>query len=615
MKEKDKQKVGFFKKLKQLKHFYLLLIIVISLAIFGLYFSYALFTVSVEKKGVLNVVTGNLYSYISSDKLDDNYRITVPADSSEIIDLAVENINSIPAKLNLYYKFVSGATDDVEVGYSLQGDTPPGATGTLFDEYGASSYTKNYRVVITNHSTSSTTIEFGSKVGLSSGTLTLASGEKTLTLVLDGSKANAPVLSGDMIPVVYQNNKWVKADTNNWYNYETQQWANAVTGKDYATRQKYLNAEPGTEVLMSDITTMWVWIPKFEYRIQGSYGLGGTSMQSPGEIEINFVSKETLDASDGFILHPAFCWGDTCNTNRAENKELAGIWVGKFETSPNEDSNCYKQSSTTNCNSYTLNVMPRIVPNAPSWRNVNVYVMNRVVNNEMNGSYGYSSYGFNGGYNVHVMKNSEWGAMAYLSQSKYGTYGGNNTIGNEICKNNSSSYYTGRSNGGNGNTSTSARGSYSYDGRSCTTNACNTESITALQYSTCSSTTGNISGIYDVVGGSSEMMMMNYNTTTSTYPSAMTSPGQSLFSTSEYPTNRYIDYIYSNNTSCGNKGNCFGHALVETHGWYEERTSGYTPSSSSYPWLAREGNTIFSFDVESGTPMSYLSFRLVLNME
>ena len=36
--------------------------------------------------------------------------------------------------------------------------------------------------------------------------------------------ANAPVLSSGMIPVIYDENNWIKADSrnidNNWYNYE-----------------------------------------------------------------------------------------------------------------------------------------------------------------------------------------------------------------------------------------------------------------------------------------------------------------------------------------------------------------------------------------------------------
>ena len=54
---------------------------------------------------------------------------------------------------------------------------------------------------------------------------------------------------------------------------------------------------------------MFVYIPRYEYKIEGTYGKGGTSKTSPGEIEVNFISKETTTARDGYILHPAFTFG------------------------------------------------------------------------------------------------------------------------------------------------------------------------------------------------------------------------------------------------------------------------------------------------------------------
>ena len=50
---------------------------------------------------------------------------------------------------------------------------------------------------------------------------------------------------------------------------------------------------------------------------------------------------------------------------------------------------------------------------------------------------------------THAMKNMEWGAVAYLSQSKYGKYGNSSFAGDnkEIYQNKSSEYITGMSNG------------------------------------------------------------------------------------------------------------------------------------------------------------------------
>ena len=111
---------------------------------------------------------------------------------------------------------------------------------------------------------------------------------------------------------------------------------------------------------------------------------------------------------------------------------VAGIWVGKFETSSNIDSICYTSNSDANC--ISSNVSPRIVPNVQSLRYQNV-------SNQFTTSQKFSASGNIYGLshtstNAHMMKNSEWGAVAYLSHSKYG-------INSEIRINNNSKYFTG----------------------------------------------------------------------------------------------------------------------------------------------------------------------------
>ena len=146
---------------------------------------------------------------------------------------------------------------------------------------------------------------------------------------LDTSGANAPVLASNMIPVYYDetNDTWKKADTSNtnknnpWYSYNSTgeykgMWANAVTVKD-TNRQIYLNANPGTEIPMTDITTMWVWIPRFN--AVGNYETynGTNDRLNPGAFDITYtkLNETSLDA---------FTFGD---------KELSGFWYGKFEIS------------------------------------------------------------------------------------------------------------------------------------------------------------------------------------------------------------------------------------------------------------------------------------------
>lgn len=53
-------------------------------------------------------------------------------------------------------------------------------------------------------------------------------------------------------------------------------------------------------------------------------------------------------------------------------------------------------------------------------------------------------YGFSTAMNSHAMRNDEWGAVAYLSQSAYGKLGNVNFIGadKEIYQNKSNSFIT-----------------------------------------------------------------------------------------------------------------------------------------------------------------------------
>ncbi|MEG2283487.1 MAG: hypothetical protein RSB99_02540, partial [Bacilli bacterium] len=89
-------------------------------------------------------------------------------------------------------------------------------------------------------------------------------------------KDNTPEMLEGMIPVTYNGSNWVKADTTTkWYDYETQMWANAVTVTGN-NRSSLINSAPGTVISTNNINTMWVWIPKYEYKIEGQFGKGGT---------------------------------------------------------------------------------------------------------------------------------------------------------------------------------------------------------------------------------------------------------------------------------------------------------------------------------------------------
>ena len=119
-----------------------------------------------------------------------------------------------------------------------------------------------------------------------------------LEMIANNSIANIPNLKEGMIPVKWDTsrNTWVVADKNNtgndWYDYSTssKKWANVVTVKencsDGKTRIDYLSAGVGTPIPEDDITTMFVWIPRYSYYVKSGYH---TNANGTGEFEIKFL--------------------------------------------------------------------------------------------------------------------------------------------------------------------------------------------------------------------------------------------------------------------------------------------------------------------------------------
>ncbi len=408
---------------------------------------------------------------------------------------------------------------------------------------------------------------------------------------------NAPELDDGMIAVTYNGSNWVKADesTNYWYNYNNGQWANAVTVSS-STRDNYLSASTGTVINMNDIETMWVWIPRYSYTI-GSvdgtnyYGKQGEYLDStptqvlPGEIDIKFVDVDTKDrgtakyivsngiSNNSWYTPDAFTFGSV---------ELSGIWVGKFETSSSNPSADSGGGNTTD-----LDAM--IKPNVTSWRNINVsnaFTVSQKMNDDGN------RYGIESTTDTHMMKNSEWGAVAYLSQSKYGKLGNTNYSGTnkEIYQNKSDQYITGCSYGAPSSNNNDYGCQYQYNVNINGTGA---------------STTGNIYGIYDMSGGANDYVMGNYNDVV----------GDSSFSEPLSIEVKYYNKYTSDdlNVAC-NGSACISQGLSETTGWYNDAQ---TMVKDLNPWMARGSEYNYDggiFTVTATNPGSAgrgHSFRLV----
>ena len=308
-----------------------------------------------------------------------------------------------------------------------------------------------------------------------------------------------------------------------WYDYDAKKWANAQT-------------EDGS---------MWVWIPRFAYRVNKSTQtfdvvfLEGTTDYyyengERKEAKRQKTENETIDTTTGYTVHPAFTNESSINyANGGWDKELTGIWVSKFEAGYASGNNSatvaessvkYTQASVValegwttarnyfdgeywekNGDSYQFKngVAPSI--KYPTFQGL-TYSMNYINQNDAfnvskklteNGNiYGLSS----NSTDSHLIKNSEWGAVAYLSQSKYGLNGANIYINNVNLNNTIQSVYavTGCA-GATENASAVATTITELNNR--TTSGVY---VWTQKSGTKASTTGTIYGIYDMSGGTWE---------------------------------------------------------------------------------------------------------------
>ena len=462
-------------------------------------------------------------------------------------------------------------------------------------------------------------------------------------LNLDKSGVNEPVIAEGMIPVYYDSNDdvWRKADQSNisekykWYDYDNKMWANSVTVSG-DNRSKYLSASVGTEISMDDILTMQVWIPRYKYKVW-NYNSDGSKTSSPQKIEIVFengtnstgdiVCSDSISGTDGkasetcklkesnstctdsicnnkMYTHPAFTFGE---------EEISGFWIGKFELASLDSCTAGEGSSLgSGCNLKTIR--PIVKPDVSSFRGAQLATYEYVLMN-MNGND--NIYGLGTSSDTHMIKNIEWGAVSYLSYSKYGTCTNGSCI--EVGINNNSNYITG-----------------------CGAKASSSESSTCNRYNTSTgmfaSTTGNIYGVYDMSGAGYEYAMGNSvysdgKTMVTGYSTASNS-GYSgyIYNNGSYKTytgsygdynlgDKYIDWYSfsaSNTTLIRSKlGDGVKEVFVSDKvGWYDDYC---TIVRSNNPWVVRgsansSGSSagLFSSGGIGGSTLTTLSSRLVI---
>ena len=294
---------------------------------------------------------------------------------------------------------------------------------------------------------------------------------KRVNVVLE----NAPKLTEDMTAVVYDEGKkqWKKAniEEGKWYDYGENKWANIMMND---------GIQIDSNGYITSYGSMFVWIPRYAYNIKN-----GFHTSTAGDIEVKFLKGTTslttdesnitysqTSGNDKWLIHPAFEDGTKNGYANGEwNKEIEGIWMAKFETSMETNGNHTETSSSSTGNVLTNDSIKAVSkPGVSSWRYIDI---GNMYTNSLN---------YNTNANSHLIKNSEWGAVAYLTHSKYGRNK------QEVTINNSSTYITG--NAGNTVDASASIG---------ITNAYDTEK------GVLASTTGNIYGVYDMSGGAAEI--------------------------------------------------------------------------------------------------------------
>ena len=451
------------------------------------------------------------------------------------------------------------------------------------------------------------------------------------------------------------------SDDKEWYNYEDKKWANVKT-------------EDGS---------MWVWIPRYAYRIHKENGvetqkfdivflLGLTDNYYDENGKLQTAQRQTSENQtivtngDTYTVHPAFTNESSINyANGGWDKELAGIWVAKFEAGYASGNNSATVKASSVNYSQDTSWVAKIEAGTssdstqparnwldgkygstttaikyPTFQGL-TYSMNYINHND---AYRISKvltesgniYGLNSSStDSHLMKNSEWGAVSYLSQSKYGLDGTNIVINSVYLNNTTKSVYA-----VTGCASSTADAS----AVSTTIEALNNRTQSGVyvwkqKNGIGASSTGTIYGIYDMSGGTWEKtasMVNNGDSSLTTYGSQIMKElnnGGSTKYITVYPHDSSKDNTSISNTSANlsiasqtnyarNK-KIYGDGIRETSTAGTEQNAWYSDYSYfaglQVPFFVRGGSYggisgvgLFSFLRNAGASGYDAGFRSVL---
>ena len=302
----------------------------------------------------------------------------------------------------------------------------------------------------------------------------------------ESKQINSPKITQGMIPVKWNGTNWqvCSQDDNEWYSYKDKKWANIMLS-DGTYKSDTVNV--GQVVKDDELGSMYVWIPRYAYTVDNenqkmnvTFVKGNTNEGVNGE---TFTTDESVDTKTTKLVHPGFNLGGTA---------LTGIWVAKFEASGTDKNGNAVGNATSTSSSVQYKTdettIAKSLPNKISWRHITIgecekRSMDITTTDRDKFGINYAS--------SHLIKNTEWGAVAYLCYSEYGNIPKINGAGILIR----SPWYTYDMYTGQGPKAEKDEGIYEKTDDTHNYNTTNGQMA---------STTGNTTGVYDMNGGAWE---------------------------------------------------------------------------------------------------------------
>lgn len=449
-----------FSKNKKIKYF-LILIAIITIVVTGTY--------AIYKQTISGKIKSNMATTIIDLQTNEGNKFALKPDTTTVeYTFAVNNYKTVDGSvktnevLSDYYIKISGITNSAITStlyYVNSNNVRQALTLQTTGDY-SGYYKAPIQLQISNQTTDNYVLVMSiTGTYTQNDTMSVDVDLGYVQYVADDTEeqlVNAPELADGMVPVKWDGTNWIKVSSSNtskeWYDYANQKWANVAL-----VSESYRTVADETAIPEENIYAMFVWIPRFVYKIPSSYyhtamtqATFASDTSNSNAVDIQFSKSQadggdtwnsdivvtnsssiTNNASDGWMTCPAFTFGDT---------ELNGFWMAKFKASDN--------SATSTLNTGKDGTITTVYIKPSRYSETNMKTDDTITacrNMETNSIYGWttsSTLNTNGSFatdtnnlDTHLIKNSEWAAVCFLTNSQYGV--------NKSAINNSASTATG----------------------------------------------------------------------------------------------------------------------------------------------------------------------------